>query len=594
MRFFAIVGLALFFGSSEQTLVAQGPQRDGVQPAERHGTAVVRGRVVAAGTGSPIRRAVVNLSPAPPPIQSGAAGQTFVSVQPLPPATPFGPQRRTVTDAEGRFAFTDVASGSYRIFVNPGQHSGQHVSIAYGAKPSEGPLGSDPGLTLQLSDGQTIDKVVIALPRGAVISGRIMDEAGEPLARVQVYALAFPAGSPRGIRVGSGVQTDDLGQFRIFGLQSGEFVVAADARNNTFVSPNSPQSEADQVGFMTTYYPGVTDESAAQRVRARAGTETSGVEIRVGSGRLFRVSGTILDSEGRAVSRSSGELIRRGTAFGNTQNFFFQTDEQGAFQMQNIPPGDYRLVMRYPNNTPAQAAAPTDPQLAYQPVTVAGDVENLSVVLRPGTTITGQVYFEQEPPASALTQLRIMATSANPEDGIGRGLMPSPIGSTRTFTLKGLIGENLLRLIAPYQNIYLKSIAADGEDITDTPREFKASDRIVVTLTSRASIVEGVVTDPRGTPSGVGIIMFADEKGLWQTNATRTKRTGVDANGSYRVSGLMPGRYYIIAVPRERLTFPANAVDSAYFEQLSKEAETIVIGDSEQRRVDLRVQQLDR
>ena len=65
----------------------------------------------------------------------------------------------------------------------------------------------------------------------------------------------------------------------------------------------------------------------------------------------------------------------------------------------------------------------------------------------------------------------------------------------------------------------MKSITADGEDITDTPREFKASDRIVVTLTSRASIVEGVVTDPRGTPSGVGsIIMFADEKTLWQTN----------------------------------------------------------------------------
>src|SRR4029078_10487642 len=90
------------------------------------------------------------------------------------------------------------------------------------------------------------------------------------MARLQVYTLFFPTPAARPQRTGSGAQTDDLGQFRLFGLQPGDYVVAAEARANTCVAPNAPpETEEDRVGFMTTFYPMALDEAAAQRVRAR-------------------------------------------------------------------------------------------------------------------------------------------------------------------------------------------------------------------------------------------------------------------------------------------------------------------------------------
>ena len=102
--------------------------------------------------------------------------------------------------------------------ASAGQYSAAYLGIAYGGKKPAG-IGSDLGTPIQLADGQTFSKVVIALPRGSVITGRVTDEMGEPLSRVQVYTIFFPPGVTRGQRTGSGGQTDDLGQFRLFGLR---------------------------------------------------------------------------------------------------------------------------------------------------------------------------------------------------------------------------------------------------------------------------------------------------------------------------------------------------------------------------------------
>jgi hypothetical protein len=222
-------------------------------------------------------------------------------------------------------------------------------------------------------------------------------------------------------------------------------------------------------------------------------------------------------------------------------------------------------------------------------LTIASDVDNLMVATAPGATITGQIYFEQGPPAQMPQGIRVSASAANPEEMMG---MPTPqpalVSPDLTFTMRGVSGEYVLRTSAPNQ--YLKAVILGAEDITDNPREFKNGDKVTLVLTSRASTLEGNVTDAAGKPStDAALLVFSEDKAFWRMNSLRTKRSVVAPNGHYLVSGLMPGRYFAVAVSRDRLTLPPGGPDQAFFEQLSKEATSFVIGEDEQRQVDLKV-----
>jgi hypothetical protein len=165
---------------------------------------------------------------------------------------------------------------------------------------------------------------------------------------------------------------------------------------------------------------------------------------------------------------------------------------------------------------------------------------------------------------------------------------PAVVGPDLTFTMKGLMGESLLRVAGP--SLYVKSVVLDGNDVTDTPREFKTNDRVVITLTSRASTLEGTVVDGKGGAAAeAGVIIFSEERTSWRMSSTRTRRAAVESDGHYRVAGLMPGRYLVVALPRERLMIVGGAPDASFFELLSKDAVPVVIGEDEQRRVDLKV-----
>jgi hypothetical protein len=497
--------------------------------------------------------------------------------------------RQATTDSQGNFEFTGLPAGSYRITASGNQYAPQYLGMAYGGKRPNGPYSSDPGQPVQLAEGQSFDKAVIALPRGGVITGRVTDENGDPVARVQVYTIFFPPASARGMRMGGGNMTDDLGQFRVYGLQPGDHAVVAEAMRFNFVPPNAPpETEEDKIGFVTTYYPGTPDEGSAQRVRARIATETPGIEIRLAQSRLYRVSGSVVDSKGQPLAHVSGQVMRRSAAMTGTSSFGFSTDDQGLFQMRNVPSGTYRLIVQ--RTRPFTPGPQTDPgEMASVPLTIAGaDVDNVLVMTTAGVTIAGQVVFEQSPTSPTPGQARVMATPGNPDEMSGlQWPQPAVVKPDQTFTMKGLLGEFLLRASAPNQ--YLKSVTLGSEDITDSPREFKASDRVTITLTSRASTLEGNVVDAAGAPStDAGIVLFAEDKSAWRFNSSRTKRSSVDPNGHFRVSGLMPGRYLIAAVPRARLNVPPG-VDSTFFEELAKEATSLVLGEDEQRRVDLKI-----
>ena len=163
------------------------------------GTGRIRGRVLASETGAPVRRAQVHIS---------------------------GPDigaKTAMTDAEGRYEFRDLPAGRFNLSV---VKSG-FVTMQYGQnRPFE------PGRPIELTEAQSLDKADVTLPRGSVLSGRVLDEFGEPVADANVSAMRmqFMNGRRRLVNAGRSGQTNDLGQFRLYGLPPGDYYVSATLR----------------------------------------------------------------------------------------------------------------------------------------------------------------------------------------------------------------------------------------------------------------------------------------------------------------------------------------------------------------------------
>ena len=138
------------------------PPRDRGRTAAK-GTASIRGRITAAGSNTPLRRAQV----------AGDGGRRQLG------------RYTTTTDGDGRYEVLELAAGRYTINVS----KGGYVTLQYGQRrPFE------PGTPVTLADAQAMTGLNLALPTGSVIAGRITDEFGEPVAQAQVSAQRYQYG----------------------------------------------------------------------------------------------------------------------------------------------------------------------------------------------------------------------------------------------------------------------------------------------------------------------------------------------------------------------------------------------------------------
>ena len=183
------------------------PQRDRAAAA---GNASVSGRVYSAATGAPVRGALVVLAPTATPFEGGNFRV------PLDLA-----RSGASTDANGRFQITSAAAGVYYVVAVPSTYAGRYLAAGYGAV-----RGNDPGKPITIAGGAHVQGVDIALPSTLAIEGRILDEAGDPLSRVSVYAARLMPGSDSAERVLSiAALTDDL-----LSKEAMPFVIGGDER----------------------------------------------------------------------------------------------------------------------------------------------------------------------------------------------------------------------------------------------------------------------------------------------------------------------------------------------------------------------------
>jgi hypothetical protein len=549
----ATVMLGTPIGQVVTSSVQTTPARD-TAPAGRKGTAVLKGQVLSADTGRPVRRVQISAS-------SPESGSRSVS-----------------TNSEGRYEFRELPAGRYTVTAS---RSG-YLRLRYGQKrPGEA------GRPIELHEGQTFEQVDFALPRMSVLAGRVTDEVGDPLANVSVFAMQkrYFRGQQRMVPSSPRAQTDDTGQYRLLGLEPGDYYVMGTTRETWTAEHDDKQ----RIGFGPTYYGGTANRGDAQRIKVGLGQEISAIDFAMVPGRVARISGIATTSSGMPLA---GESIRMSQEFrgpGTMSSFGFPGGKvlaDGTFSISNIAPGEYKLSLRVPADKDRRAEG-----LSTNVVVSGADIEGLMLVTSAGGSVSGKVVFEGGQPAApgekpeaetSSARMRVTLQSLDPDAWYERtGSDAGRVADDGTFELLEVSGAHRI-MVGPLPTGWaVKSILHGGVDLTDVPLDVRGGqkmDGLTIVLSNRMPTLLGTLTDDRGQPAEGTVIAFPVDEAKWVESSRLVRTARPDQVGRFEFRLLPSGDYLVAAVDYVR---DGDWNDPAYLAALQEKAEKVTVREGE-------------
>lgn len=599
MRAPVLVLILALAGSHTGAAQQAQPVRDAaVQPTV--GTASISGQVVSdEEQPKPVRRAIVTLT-----------------------GSDLRPSRGAITDDEGRFTIANLPAGRVTLTVT----RASFITSVYGAKRP-----GRPGTAISVGAGEAVTGLVVKAWRGAAIAGILRDDTGAPVEGIAVSVMAARTnGTPAVLSLSNNpATTNDLGEFRIFGLPPGSYVISAipsaggggamramtdaevdaafDAvRRRTTSSPgvgsaanaNVPEPELPRpFAYAPVYFPGTPILSQASPITLAAGQEYTGLDFALQRVATSSVEGVVSRSDGQSAAGTTVQMtgVAPPGPFATDSPLVLQATAgpNGSFQIPQVPPGDYTLV--------ARAGAGGAALWGSASVSVSGtDVTGVAIVAQPGATIAGQVRFDgatTKPPAD-VTRIRVTLMPAavltqKPGTPIRTiAFSPGvPLRADGSFEVSGLPPGSFTLLIAPIDaaSWWGRSAILGERDLFDGLIEVGSASMtgVLVTFTDRRSELSGTLQTSSGAPaSDVFVIAYATNPALWGPRARRVQAVRPGVDGRFAIKDLPPGDYYLSAVTdvdQEELQEPK------FLEQLVKASIKISIDEGEKKVQDLRI-----
>ena len=281
-------------------------QKSNLKPSD---PCTVDGVVIKSTTGEGIKRVTVQLTPL------GGGQQSYSAL----------------TENNGRFVIRDIAPGRYAIYASG---NGYVEQAAENGKP-----GSRTRI-LNLSPGENTSGLAFRLVPPGVITGTVYDEDGEPVMSAQVRAMRVTgSGAHRPAGESGSEQTNDLGEYRIWGLQRGKYLVAA-----TYRAPESGQPQPTDQVYLSTFHPSTPDASQATVVDVEPGSETSGIDVDLRQAHAVTVRGHVMvDAPMKTLKGIFVSLVPRSAdgscSFSNYTSYGSPAqDDAGNFEIRGSSP----------------------------------------------------------------------------------------------------------------------------------------------------------------------------------------------------------------------------------------------------------------
>jgi hypothetical protein len=254
----------------------------------------------------------------------GGARVTLMPVDDLPNGATIGHLAlQSTTDERGAFAFDGVQSGQYAVTVE---------KTGFASYPD---VLSD-GLPERLSvDGKMgVPPLRISLNRGAILTGKILNAAGEPEADLDVSALrrTDKVGLPEFVPNGD-ARTNDLA--------AGDYIVVASVQSH---GPFDPVPTGSTTAVAPTYFPSTIDQHAARVLSLAPGQETNGVDFAIKTVAAFRVSGVAVDSAGHPSPGAVVMLVPDWRTSGSFTPMMSIAGDDGSFVIGNVIAGRYMIT----------------------------------------------------------------------------------------------------------------------------------------------------------------------------------------------------------------------------------------------------------
>lgn len=468
----------------------------------------------------------------------------------------------TKTDEKGHFGFADLLPGTYYIRAS---HAGMVM---------KSPLGRE-GMLVTLEAGKPQNLNLVMLP-GAVITGRILNADGEPMQHVEVGALRYIY-TIRGRTLaptGSNAETDDKGEYRLFGLQPGSYLIAADPGRMAYAEGTGvvvgPESGAGRgkptsAAYVATYYPNENSPEQATPIVLKPGDETQ-ANFSLTRVPVHSISGTIAGLRAAKASDKEEErycfVIAMKEGSPSPVGTAIVGKDSSSFKISSVPAGKYKIVAMQPRTESGG--------YGYKELTVgSSDVTGVVISMNSAANgqITGIVRADGEAKLDYSKLFVVLApqTGANEpadqdlagdygyvfrsgggyaevkKDGSFKMDVPhSPNGYQIVLTARG----------SGLEDWFTSKVLIGGKDVLDSG--FKAAEAqrgaMEVVISNKGTTLEGTASDAQQKPfSNAEVIAIPSDPKL-RKRFDLLHTTTADTQGHFKFRGVRPGEYIVFAL----------------------------------------------